>query len=1515
MNLAESLGTSEKIISGRPETSYFIQRFAKSSQFSNQIISIPLDTAVNFGEEFTVEIYQEADLVSWAYIEFNYPSGQPPAVCDSFGTYMFNWVQLEYGDQILERIDGEFLEMMNDLTVPQTKQGALSNLVGKYLTSNLAVYDVRLSFDLFKKGLPICALKENPRIRFSLRNFNEGCPTATNTNPPFVGSLFVNYLFLPEPERNYFIKNSLTYLFEQTQRFDTTLGNSNCTVFTDFQNCTKELFIVIQSSIGLPYQWTDLLRSMRFMLNGAEVIPYDLGTSLFMRCLQPLENHTRAPDRNFYMYPFAIDPENDNPTGTVNLTGLKQQFNFVLLPSRYPTIAHIYTKTYNVLKIQDGLLGVLFPAPFITSGVSKQETITSEQLVGIVTTLAGTAGSPGFGPSADGTGSAARFVSTYGAACDTSGNIYVTGTNTIAPFPYSKTVRKIIGSTGVVTTLTYFDRFSVPTGIACDTSGNIYVADSYYSVIYKIVASTAVVTTLAGLSGSPGSANGTGSAARFNNPQGVACDTSGNVFIADAGNNTIRKIVASTGAVTTLAGLAGSSGSANGTGSVARFSGPYGVACDTSGNIYVADSNNSTIRKIIASSAVVTTFAGTAGSTGSTDGTGSAARFNIPNGVVCDAYGNIYIADTYNSTIRKIVASTAVVTTLAGSAGSTGSTDGSGTVARFNTPFAIACDPGGTAYVADTSNYTIRKIVTYIQPYNQPLIFGFLPNPGTTTLYTVLQAQSLSLLIINAGTIPGFVPTWSYPTLAGVIWATSTTGITLTFPQGIAVSTRNVTITASYAGFSSPQTFSLTVDNTPRFVLSNPGTTTLYTIAAPQSLALTLTNPFSLTPTWSYPTIAGVTWATSTTGITLTVAQGIAVATRSVLVTATYGVFSYPQTFSLTVNNTPNFVLSNPGTTTLYTLAAPQPLALTLTNPLSLTPTWSYPTIAGVTWATSTTGITLTVAQGIAVATQSVTVSASYGAYPPYPQTFSLTADNTPRFVLSNPGTTILYNLAAPQPVALTLTNPYNLTPTWSYPTIAGVTWATSTTGITLTVAQGTAVATQSVTVSASYGAFPPYPQTFSLTADNTPRFVLSNPGTTLLNTYAAPRPVALTLTNPYNLTPTWSYPTIAGVSWVTSTTGITLTVAQGTAVATQSITVSASYGAFPPYPQTFSLTADNTLVLTGAVTTFAGVAGSNGSTDGTGSGARFTYPSGVASDSGGNLYVADSNNHTIRKIVASTGVVTTLAGLAGNFGSTDGTGSAARFNYPQGVACDTSGNVYVADSNNSTIRKIVASTGVVTTLAGLALSTGSTDATGSAARFNIPLGVVCDTSGNIYVADTSNNTIRKIVASSGVVTTLAGLAGAIGSTNGTGSAARFSGPYGVACDTSGNVYVADTSNFTIRKIVASTAVVTTLAGAAGIQAEGDGTGSGAYFNNPVGITCDTGGNIYVTDSSGQTIRKVVSSTAVVTTLAGSANAGGSSDGTGSAARFYFPLSVAYNASTSALYVADKINSTIRKIT
>ena len=325
--------------------------------------------------------------------------------------------------------------------------------------------------------------------------------------------------------------------------------------------------------------------------------------------------------------------------------------------------------------------------------------------------------------------------------------------------------------------------------------------------------------------------------------------------------------------------------------------------------------------------------------------------------------------------------------------------------------------------------------------------------------------------------------------------------------------------------------------------------------------------------------------------------------------------------------------------------------------------------------------------------------------------------------------------------------------------------------------------------------------------------------------------------------------------------------------------------------------------------THFAGSPGGPGSDDGTGSTAQFNFPYDVAVDSSGNVYVADTYNQTIRKITPA-GVVTTLAGLAGSIGSADGTGSAARFWQPYGVAVDSSGNVYVADSGNDTIRKITPA-GVVTTLAGLAGAQGSANGTNSAARFWQPYGVAVDSSGNVYVGDQGNDTIRKITPA-GVVTTLAGLAGVQGRADGTNSTARFTAPAGVAVDSSGNVYVADYGNNAIRKITPA-GVVTTLAGMAGTHGSANGTGSAARFYHPSGVALDDSGNIYVGDTDNDTIRKITPA-AVVTTLAGLAGNPGSSDGTNSVARFNSPRGVGVDSSGN-VYVADYYNDTIRKIT
>ena len=593
-------------------------------------------------------------------------------------------------------------------------------------------------------------------------------------------------------------------------------------------------------------------------------------------------------------------------------------------------------------------------------------------------------------------------------------------------------------------------RFNTPNGVAADGAGNLFVADFDNHTIRKITPA-GVVTTFAGTAGLPGSADGTGAAARFYAPGDVAVDGAGNVFVADWGNNTIRRITPA-GAVTTFAGTAGLSGSADGTGAAARFAGPTGMAVDRSGNMFVADNLNHTIREITPAG-VVTTFAGKAGLSGSADGTGAAARFNGPIGVTVDQAGNVFVADSQNRTIRKITPA-GVVTTFAGTAGSSGDADGMGAAARFRVPSGLAADGSDNLFVGDDYNYTIRKITP-------------------------------------AGVVTTFAGT------AGV--------------------SGNADGTGAAARFKSPL------------------------------------------------------------GVTVDQAGNVFVADRS------------------------NYTIRK--------------------------------------------------------------------------------------------------------------------------------------------------------------------------------------------------------------ITPA------------------------------------------------------------GVVTTFAGAASWSGSADGTGAAASFFYPTGVAVDGWGNLFVSDNFNHTIRKITPA-GVVTTFAGTAGSAGSADGTGAAARFLNPSGVAVDGSGNLFVTDSYNQTIR-VITPTGVVTTLAGTVGSLGSADGTGAAAKFHYPNAVAVDGAGNVFVADTGNNTIRKITPA-GVVTTFAGTAGAQGSADGTGAVANFEFPTAVAVDGLDNVFVADSGNNTIRQITPA-GVVTTLAGTPGLFGSADGTGAAARFCNPYGVAVDQAGNVLVADKGNNTIRKITPS-GVVTTIVGRAS-------------------------------------------
>lgn len=292
-----------------------------------------------------------------------------------------------------------------------------------------------------------------------------------------------------------------------------------------------------------------------------------------------------------------------------------------------------------------------------------------------------------------------------------------------------------------------------------------------------------------------------------------------------------------------------------------------------------------------------------------------------------------------------------------------------------------------------------------------------------------------------------------------------------------------------------------------------------------------------------------------------------------------------------------------------------------------------------------------------------------------------------------------------------------------------------------------------------------------------------------------------------------------------------------------------------------------------GVVSTVAGLAGYAAHADGLGASSRFSGPVGVRVDATGKVFVGDSGNDAIRQITAG-GSVTTLAGLPGNLGNgvpTDGTGAAASFYRPYAVDLDASGNVYVADYGLGGIRKVTPA-GVVTTIAGVSGSAGSADGTGAAARFSGPSGLVVVASGDIFVADQGNHTIRKIAAG-GVVTTFAGTAGVQGSADGTGAAASFFHPFAIAVDSQGNLFVTDKDNKKIRKITAA-GVVSTFAGS-GAHGGSDGTGTAATFYSPSGIAIDSADDIYVTDAAA--IRKITPA-GVVTTFAGQADVCGTNN-------------------------------------
>jgi sugar lactone lactonase YvrE len=335
-----------------------------------------------------------------------------------------------------------------------------------------------------------------------------------------------------------------------------------------------------------------------------------------------------------------------------------------------------------------------------------------------------------------------------------------------------------------------------------------------------------------------------------------------------------------------------------------------------------------------------------------------------------------------------------------------------------------------------------------------------------------------------------------------------------------------------------------------------------------------------------------------------------------------------------------------------------------------------------------------------------------------------------------------------------------------------------------------------------------------------------------------------------------------------------------------------------------------------GVISTVAGVgaAGSSGNAN-PARAAQLDLPSAVAVDSAGNLYIADSNNNRIRRVTAA-GVISTVAGRrTAGFSGDAGPATAAQLNFPSGVAVDSAGNLYIADYGNSRIRKVTAA-GVISTVAGNGTFGFSGDGgPATAAQLNFPSGVAVDSAGNLYIADSNNNRIRRATAA-GVITTMvgSGTAGFSGD-GGPATAAQLNNPRGGAVDSAGNLYIADSNNNRIRRVTA-VGVITTVAGngtRGGFSGDG-GPATAAQLNNPSGVTVEAAGNLYIADSNNNRIRRVTAA-GVISTVAGTGTAGFNGDaGPATAAQLNTPSGVAVDAAGN-LYIADTSNNAIRKVT
>ena len=907
--------------------------------------------------------------------------------------------------------------------------------------------------------------------------------------------------------------------------------------------------------------------------------------------------------------------------------------------------------------------------------------------------------------------------------------------------------------------------FALPEGIALDNAGNLYVADTGNHLIRKID-SSGNVTTLAG-DGTSGFADAQGTSAKFSFPQGVAVDYQNNVYVADSGNNRIRAIDPN-GFVTTVAGT-GATTFADGDTSIATFNGPAGVAVDFQNHLYVADSHNNRIREIDLTNSTVSTLAGT-GDASFQDGDSATATFKLPVGVgiLTGNFGNsVYVADIGNHRIR-VIDPQGNVTTLAGN-GTAGFAEGSAGAtgaAEFNHPFNVAIDGYGDVFVTDGDNNRIREVDGFT---NQVRTLS-----GNGTAGFADEAAGVAELTYPSGIIVDDAGNIYVAENGNAIREIDPSGNTTTIAgnggYGKADGTGGAFGTAQ---FSSPGGVARDADG--NFYVADTGNNLIRKID----------------PEGNVTTLAGDGNAGYVDGDSASAE------------------FSNPN--GIAVDTLGNVFIADSSNNRIR----------------EITPNGTVSTFAGNgagggrgAYIDGTGGPHGTAAFGIPYAIKFGLDGNLYVADANY------VGENGRLRVVDPAGNvTTIAGSASPgvgQPIGIAVDSQLNVFCADQYGGVYRIDAATGDTTLLIHLRPlGTYL--RDLTVDADDNVY---------IAANGAQRIMELDATGNLRTFAGN----------------------GSSSYFDGTGGADGSAEFSTPVATALDRSGNVYVAETNYNRIRKI---DTI---GSVSTVAG-SGTYGYLDGRGGPngkASFASPSGLTVDGSGNVYVADQGNSRIRLIDPS-GNVSTFAGN-GNGGFVDGSGGpngTAEFNCPTSIAQDASGTLYVVDQCNNNIRKIDAQ-GNVTTFAGNG-TPGNLDGTGGlngTAEFNSPTALAMDSAGNVFVVDQGNNSVRKIDAQ-GNVTTIAGngIAGYVDGSGGITGTAEFMYPFGIAVDRNGIVFVSDTGNNAIRAIDGN-GNVTTYAGA---SAAGfvDGDPATARFSYPQGLSIDADGNLYVADSSNGSIRVI----------------------------------------------------------